>query len=791
MKKKEKSHPVILASIALLLILISSIELVATAQSASQVVTYAYITNSADNTVSVIDTSNNNVVDIVKVGSNPNGVAISPDGEKVYVTNEYSNTVSVINTNTNEVSATVKVGNNPTGVAITPDGTEVYVTNYIGNTVSVIDTATNKVTATISVQSSPWGVAVSPDGTEVYVTNDVSGTVSIISTSSNKVTGIVKAENQLPGGVAVTPDGKKVYATSGSSNTVFVIDTATKSVITTLNVESNPHGIAVSPDGTKVYLANFDSNTVSIIDTASDSVSSTVKVGNTPYGVAVSPDGTEVFVTNDHDNTVSIIDVATNTVRTVVKVGKDPKSLGKFIGVIHVNTDETPVYPKAEFSQSVKNGNAPLFVQFTDLSKNEAGWNWDFGDGTTSTEQNPLHTYFAAGTYTVSLVVRNGNGTDSKTDTINVIDGSSSNSGGSNSGSSSNSGGSSSGGSSSGGGAGGSPELQSNVEAKELSQIYVSSGKTVNFDFPRGTTPVSYVSFDSKKTAGKTTAIAEMLKAQSTLVSELPSDEIYKNLNIWVGNSGFATPENIENAVICFKVEKSWIKDKMIDTSSITLNSYSDNKWDQLPTSLSSEDDKYIYFTAETAGFSSFAITGKTTKQYGDTPIEKPESSSTEKTVVSSASVNLYGEKTDAVKGEDIQLKLSAVNLITKPTMHVQAIIIPPSGMSISSSEFVDSGAGQYTATFELAPGQGKDIEVRIAANQVGNFNVTGRVVYYFGENKNIAEDHTLLCPIHVDETDNQQTNLQIHNQVLPRTSGFEGVCLVFVLLMMSLIRKK
>ncbi len=96
--------------------------------------------------------------------------------------------------------------------------------------------------------------------------------------------------------------------------------------------------------------------------------------------------------------------------------------------------------------------------------------------------------------------------------------------------------------------------------------------------------------------------------------------------------------------------------------------------------------------------------------------------------------------------------KLSAVNLIIKPTMHVQVIIIPPSGMSVSSSEFVESGAGQYTAVFNLEPGKGKDIEVRIVANQVGNFNVNGRVVYYFGNNKKDAEDYTFSLPIQVGE---------------------------------------
>lgn len=141
------------------------------------------------------------------------------------------------------------------------------------------------------------------------------------------------------------------------------------------------------------------------------------------------------------------------------------------------------------------------------------------------------------------------------------------------------------------------------------------------------------------------------------------------------------------------------------------------------------------------------------------TLVVKPTLTPTEQTKPYSASINLHGEKTNFVKGEDILFKLSAVNLITKPTMHVQVIIIPPSGMSVSSSEFVESGAGQYTAVYDLEPGKGKDIEVRIVANQIGNFNVNGRVVYYFGNDKKDAEDYTFSLPIQVREAPNSQSS--------------------------------
>jgi LemA protein len=119
-------------------------------------------------------------------------------------------------------------------------------------------------------------------------------------------------------------------------------------------------------------------------------------------------------------------------------------------------------------------------------------------------------------------------------------------------------------------------------------------------------------------------------------------------------------------------------------------------------------------------------------------------------TPVLSASVELYGEKTDVDLGEDIILKLSAVNLITKPVMTVQVILFQLSGMSVTSSDFVTAGAGQYTSTYKLEPGGARDIEVRIKTNQVGDFTVKGRIIYYFGDNISTPEDHTLELHIKV-----------------------------------------
>jgi PKD repeat protein len=74
---------------------------------------------------------------------------------------------------------------------------------------------------------------------------------------------------------------------------------------------------------------------------------------------------------------------------------------------IHINSLNLNLQ-KADFSASSTSGKAPLKVQFTDESTGlPTSWNWDFGDGTSSTEKNPAHTYNSPGQYTVTLTEKN------------------------------------------------------------------------------------------------------------------------------------------------------------------------------------------------------------------------------------------------------------------------------------------------------------------------------------------------------------------------------------------------
>ena len=354
---------------------------------------------------------------------------------------------------------------------------------------------------------------------------------------------------------------------------------------------------------------------------------------------AVSPDVSVIEVGegneygHPHTEALEILQKASTIYRTdydgTVTVTTDGSTYTVTTENTPVLNPQKPVLPVANFNVNSMSGYAPLSVQFTDTSQYSTFRSWDVNnDGIEdSNEASFVYTYTSTGTYTAKLTAINANGTSSKTDTITVLEESNSedNSESSNSDTSNNDSSSgdssessdssgSSHSSSSGGGGGGSPEPAKNVQAKDTTKVFIPNGKKVCFNFTNDVTVVESISFESKKTMGKTTAIVEDLKGKSTLVSELPDGEVYKPFNIWVGNAGYGNSDNIQNAAVDFKVEKSWMQENSIDQSSVVLYKYNDGseEWTELPVTLTDEDDDYLYFTAETPGYYSFVITGET-----------------------------------------------------------------------------------------------------------------------------------------------------------------------------------
>jgi hypothetical protein len=141
---------------------------------------------------------------------------------------------------------------------------------------------------------------------------------------------------------------------------------------------------------------------------------------------------------------------------------------------------------------------------------------------------------------------------------------------------------------------------------------------------------------------------------------------------------------------------------------------------------------------------------------------------------VESQRINLVlkGQKTSISLSESAVLDFGAANFISNEgTMHLQLILETPSGVSVTSSSFSEQGVGQYVATYDLVPGDSKGLSIRLKANQVGRFDVTGHAVFYFGEDKANDTARTVTIPIEVVETSSTATTAPVEDS----SSGVPG----------------
>jgi PGF-pre-PGF domain-containing protein len=168
-----------------------------------------------------------------------------------------------------------------------------------------------------------------------------------------------------------------------------------------------------------------------------------------------------------------------------------------------------------------------------------------------------------------------------------------------------------SGGASGGGGSGGaSGENYTNIEFTEKYDKFIFKDVTTSYSFRKIENPIAYVNITGNTNSIEITTVVEGLYDTSTLV-QIPSPGlVYKNINIWVGTFGYATPKNIQHAEIVFKVPLAWMEENKIDPDSIVMMGY-DTDWQSLPTTKIGVYEDGIIYEASTIGFYPFAITGK------------------------------------------------------------------------------------------------------------------------------------------------------------------------------------
>jgi YVTN family beta-propeller protein len=285
----------------------------------------AFVANYGSDSVTPIGTVSRRAGTPIPVGKQPWAIAITPDGRTAYVANYGSNTVTPINTSTRRAGTPIPVGNQPRAIAITPRGKTAYVLDWGSAAVTPISTATDRAGPAIPVGSYPFAIAIAPDGKAAYVANYGSNTVTPISVSTGRPGPAVPA-GQAPNSLAVTPGSTKVFAVGGDSDTVTAITAATGRADRGIPVRYSPAAVAISPSGRTAYVVNTISGTLTPVSTATGVAARPIRTGiyTYPTAIGLTPSGATAVVIGTYAGRATLVNTRTRKVMARITVGLYP-----------------------------------------------------------------------------------------------------------------------------------------------------------------------------------------------------------------------------------------------------------------------------------------------------------------------------------------------------------------------------------------------------------------------------------------------------------------------------------
>jgi subtilisin family serine protease len=248
----------------------------------------------------------------------------------------------------------------------------------------------------------------------------LSGSVTIASGSSSAnitVTPIDDSADENNETVVLTLSANSAYTVgSPSSATVSIADNdEPPPPLPTVNVTASDASASESGGTGRFTVSRNGSTSASLTvrytmsgsaqngtDYQTLSGSVTIASGSSSANITVMPIDDSV----DENNETVILTLSANSAYTVGSPSSATVSIA--------DNDEPPPALVADFTASSLLGLVPLVVEFTDRSTgNPVSWNWNFGDGATSTARHPTHIYLIPGHYTVTLTVRNSAGATS------------------------------------------------------------------------------------------------------------------------------------------------------------------------------------------------------------------------------------------------------------------------------------------------------------------------------------------------------------------------------------------
>ncbi len=313
---------------------------------------FAYVTNGASNTVSILDLVYLRQDRTVRVGDGPTGLGVNPIRDEVYVVNTGSGSVSVIDTAKNNVVATIPVGKLPFFITVEPAGHRAFVANSGSNSISMIDLDQRRVIYVAGSGEQPGPARISPDMRSLVVSNRGSGSVSIFSVAPATGPDATAAAPLLlratfagcagPTDITILPNSSKAFVACSGSHHIMAIGLAaaaasraarhnsslqTDRFLSLLDVGETPVHLALKPDGGEIFVSNFSSDSVSEIATGTNEIGGTYVIGNKPVHGIVSQDNGTLWVSDFGADSISIYSIDDGRMIGSVHTGSGPDAM--------------------------------------------------------------------------------------------------------------------------------------------------------------------------------------------------------------------------------------------------------------------------------------------------------------------------------------------------------------------------------------------------------------------------------------------------------------------------------
>ncbi|MCM1965892.1 beta-propeller fold lactonase family protein [Streptomyces sp. G1] len=308
-----------------------------------------YTADQSSNTVTVIDPSTNKTLGTIALGAQRLGAALSPqytgnvgvhglafsrDSTRLAVVSVTSNTVDIIDTATNKVINETDVGRASHEGTFTADGKQFWVADRGRDTVTVVDAVHGGVVTNIKVGAGPSKVVLSPDGKTAYINHISAPEITAVDVRTHNVSYTIKGlGDTFSSDEAISPDGKELWAAHKRAGMTSVIDLEHRKVAAVLKTgpDTNHPNFADTKNGSFAYLTvgGLDQTLVYRRSPGGtpELVTRIQDTGHAPHGLWPSGDGTRMYVGMEKSDAVDVIDTATNKVIDTVGVGQEPQAL--------------------------------------------------------------------------------------------------------------------------------------------------------------------------------------------------------------------------------------------------------------------------------------------------------------------------------------------------------------------------------------------------------------------------------------------------------------------------------